>query len=1688
MKLFSEVWEDWVHPQTHTQRTLDCDSGRLTAPRDCILSPVSGSLTREQIPAWQMSSHASCSRDRGTNEEFANTRIPECYLPRKLHRVDGGWRTVRLQWRILAVIQACGDAHRLSTLKEFPPEGGATQEEALPAHFSGRLPSVPPFSSLLSLYLAVSHRQRSLPAGVFLHSGVTSVFALPSVLTSAMAPQPLEPDKASPGGNPSESSPRMPPRGGTDAPFPGRGSLAAGVETSPFSVSIPRADVVCEGLFLSHAQYRIQWSDLGRLHTIERRFREFVKLHSELQKALSEAQHCATTAPKTPRTEAAGTAFLAGTADSGVLQPGAPARMRSSDRRADAASAAGAEETNGQAAQPQGAGSRNALSWLFSVLVGKCGGEEPAEGSYAALPPKSVLSFQGPAFIEQRRRQLERYLRLLLQQEQVLQAKPLWDFLGSKGREAQAVALFFCCSTRHMLSKGDAEQQQRRLDRALQALQAMLSESLAPREKGGNSGVVPWRLAHPDLALCVLSEGEAFSRILALLEEALSALSRLCQPFVSALSLQSKNLSVAAKATHASLSRGDSAVPARLPIREAVHPATAKCSREESGSEAPLRSIGSPKAPEAEEAERESSRDAFPLADASLLLCLMDCSSSFLCRFASARPEELLAFIRRSDGLFRLHSLLQRSAGKCSTPASWEASLAPQQQPNRDSAAAIRLGSSPSSREFSGEALDCSKGSFAAYLGTAAQTFPSQRLVGETSTDDAVGAGERSPEADSVCLEQHWLTHPLERCHGQQQSLREAAVRSFASTLSPSTLGWGCLDAACGRLHETVALILWRAMPLVGVQTALTMPRSTGLDVLSLLYCCASSTTARLLAGLSLSWLLQQRRFCCELQQQPLHSEVQQQLLTLLHGSGRLHRPASALLRDLLRWQQQQQQRQSGLPAEGELPEAQRTVEASQQQLAREGGRSSEAAAAVSALPLLVILNALRAPKWKQGLVSTAIDALFLRYLLQPQMVAPLADLLGRSSGGSALPAPLDGEKAAKSGSPEYRVALSKRLPKAPAHTEAAASCAVSLGQESDSFGEAAEEEGCADAEAPCRGSGEEVQRLSKICELQRPQKVVEESFLGSHKGGLTADVSLSTCADEELYGAESFSLFEIPEGGETGGPPPPGPRKEDGVEGPLLGALAQQLQHSSSITVQRLAALCLLWSPSWWTRVGALAASSRLHQHAEGSLRSASHCDGTAAEGEAAEGEAWLAHALSFSGEAQDADAPRTAPSEAAKEGGGRQPASRLRNSLQPRLSAPAALKLLQQQLSTHTRGRHPPQPQRTAMEGEFSGRLQSASWSLNQAAEPDCLAYAVGSNQEGGADPEAEDGLSGSLEGCKLRLLDASQACASLGAVRHRMQRQLILQCSFIELNRTQWETMKLQTLSTEQLIAPEVLPLFVSAASLEEEERKASDALAAAEAAAAQSAKALQQQQQQQLETQQMLQGSLIEQLNLQRKVQCHRTQFADIQQVMAAAPERRRQLLEQLKHRQQLLHHLRCLLERENARVAEAHELLQRAAADERLARDCRLSLAAVQAVESALQQKDLSGCSWTSGASLHAAITGLLEAPLTEELHGQISALLASASGGKHEDMREQVAALKALLSDICWKDALTTREEAARQAELNAQRQQHQIQRAEKAIESQTSPSVLHQKAELMSEELKQAEEALLKLPSESSG
>ncbi|XP_026191469.1 uncharacterized protein LOC34623407 [Cyclospora cayetanensis] len=467
--------------------------------------------------------------------------------------------------------------------------------------------------------------------------------------------------------------------------------------------------------------------------------------------------------------------------------------------------------------------------------------------------------------------------------------------------------------------------------------------------------------------------------------------------------------------------------------------------------------------------------------------------------------------------------------------------------------------------------------------------------------------------------------------------------------------------------------------------------------------------------------------------------------------------PASALLRDLLRWQQQQQQRQSGLPAEGELPEAQRTVEASHLVFPCAMRDAIAAVWQCASAGYRYAKPCIEAARFLDALATQSADT---AHAEKPQMVAPLADLLGRSSGGSALPAPLDGEKAAKSGSPEYRVALSKRLPKAPAHTEAAASCAVSLGQESDSFGEAAEEEvplahpGSEEASpTPCRGSGEEVQRLSKICELQRPQKVVEESFLGSHKGGLTADVSLSTCADEELYGAESFSLFEIPEGGETGGPPPLGPRKEDGVEGPL---------------------------PSWWTRVGALAASSRLHQHAEGSLRSASHCDGTAAEGEAAEGEAWLAQALSFSGEAQDADAPRTAPSEAAKEGGGRQPASRLRNSLQPRLSAPAALKLLQHfglQLQQHQR--------------LLQHRLR--------AAEPDCLAYAVGSNQEGGADPEAEDGLSGSLEGC-----------------------------------------------NTEQLIAPEVLPLFVSAASLEEEERKASDALAAAEAAAAQSAKALQQQQ--------------------------------------------------------------------------------------------------------------------------------------------------------------------------------------------------------------------------------------------------
>lgn len=174
---------------------------------------------------------------------------------------------------------------------------------------------------------------------------------------------------------------------------------------------------------------------------------------------------------------------------------------------------------------------------------------------------------------------------------------------------------------------------------------------------------------------------------------------------------------------------------------------------------------------------------------------------------------------------------------------------------------------------------------------------------------------------------------------------------------------------------------------LVSVQ-ALTLPRSTGLEVMASLYGCSSSTTSRLLASLILAVLLREGRFCCESQHPPLQLSpaVHQQLLGLLHGEGQLVKPASTLLRDLFRWQRQQQsasaatQRQRGGSFPSEWTEGRGSrgpihaanlqdlkQPATPQDATADDGRNARAAEAISAMPLLLILDALRAPEWRHG-------------------------------------------------------------------------------------------------------------------------------------------------------------------------------------------------------------------------------------------------------------------------------------------------------------------------------------------------------------------------------------------------------------------------------------------------------------------------------------------------------------------------------------------------------------------------------------------------------------------------------------------------------------------------------------------------------------------------------------------------
>ncbi|KAL8272568.1 hypothetical protein Esti_003457 [Eimeria stiedai] len=340
-------------------------------------------------------------------------------------------------------------------------------------------------------------------------------------------------------------------------------------DSVPFSVSIPRADLVSGGFFLSHTNYVVQWCDMGCIRTVYRRFREFANLNEEIK------------AIRRHRSQLSSRPELLGPLDRTYTGSSHPSPHAASHAAADTAPAARAGDAlqQEQQRQEEDYGGRDiglqrphwSVPWLLSILRSKCGRaalEGPTgslRGPPVRLPPKTLLRSQRPDFVEQRRQQLEAYLRALLRREDVLRAWPLWGFLQGSP-EARELARFFACSDPHKL-RAPSRDVVGHLDDSLSALQRMgcSSRSSGSSSSSGRRGRLPWRLRHPAvgrrlLSLCgsccdlplttrarlidllllllqdsssleVLCSNEALDRALCMLENASMLLSSICCPF-----------------------------------------------------------------------------------------------------------------------------------------------------------------------------------------------------------------------------------------------------------------------------------------------------------------------------------------------------------------------------------------------------------------------------------------------------------------------------------------------------------------------------------------------------------------------------------------------------------------------------------------------------------------------------------------------------------------------------------------------------------------------------------------------------------------------------------------------------------------------------------------------------------------------------------------------------------------------------------------------------------------------------------------------------------------------------------------------------------------------------------------------------------------------------------------------------
>ncbi|KFG52673.1 putative PX domain protein [Toxoplasma gondii FOU] len=220
-----------------------------------------------------------------------------------------------------------------------------------------------------------------------------------------------------------------------------------------------------------------------------------------------------------------------------------------------------------------------------------------------------------------------------------------------------------------------------------------------------------------------------------------------------------------------------------------------------------------------------------------------------------------------------------------------------------------------------------------------------------------------------------------------ESSIRESDVlpRRQAACAALAIPNEALRRAFKGRLHCFVALLLWIALPLVGVGRALTSPQSLGLETLSLLYKCRHDTASRVLCALLLSALLRSTsssffaedgRRRARLRQFLSHSLSKKSAFPSLGLSGR-----------------------SEAPREASHAQATTHREAANGDEGREDvhARARQAAEAIGTLPLHLVMRALKQPDAAE-LPSCGLSRDLLFYLLSPHVVPRLIPLLSLSS------------------------------------------------------------------------------------------------------------------------------------------------------------------------------------------------------------------------------------------------------------------------------------------------------------------------------------------------------------------------------------------------------------------------------------------------------------------------------------------------------------------------------------------------------------------------------------------------------------------------------------------------------------------------------------------------------------------